>query len=102
MKLINPALLDEFRVKVCEWCRKPVYHQTEAAHVLGRGYEGCRRIDHRWNLVALCGPFDGGCHLQHHDGKSPTAAELFALIDKREGLAPGTAETETRRIRALP
>lgn len=101
MKIIDDLLLASFRgAGNCEACGR-FNTCREAAHILGRGQEGCRRIDHRWNLVSLGWGFGCACHARHHNGDHPTAEDLWAIVDKREKLTPGTAAAEIIRIRRL-
>jgi|ERR1700722_1115634 len=99
----NEKLLATFRGEgVCEACGRFV-SAREAAHILGKGMGGGRRIDHPLNLVSLCAPFSGGndCHGRHHLGQSPTAEELWEIAGKREGVTGEQAEAEINRIRRL-
>lgn len=84
MIVIDEALLDQFRGPGrCEFCGALV-KRREAAHVLARGMGGGSRLDVRENLVALCGPWDGACHLKSHQGQHPTTQDLLEVVAKRE------------------
>jgi len=97
LKLIDREMMEEFRRKErCEWCKRPVA-RCEPHHVLGRGIGGGRRIDHPFNLVALCLE----CHRSHHDGNPPLKCDLLAIVAAREGVLQDEIEEEINRIRRL-
>lgn len=85
MILIDPTALERARNRpACEWCHKPNQYGLHAAHVLAKGFGGGSRCDSDFNLCGLCFK----CHiLGHHAGRSPTRAELIAIVAKREGVS---------------
>lgn len=98
MKIIDEALLDEFRQSgYCEWCGR-WFVRLDAAHVFARGMGGGGRLDVRVNLLGLC----RRDHDLHHAGHKPTRDDLIALIAKREGLTPEAVVAEITRLRNLP
>lgn len=100
MNVIAPDLLKSFHTPgVCELCGR-VCRAREPHHVLGRGMGRGRRIDHPWNLLCVGTVWECSCHSRAQGYKISQSAQ-WAIIDKREGLMPGTAEREIRRIRAL-
>jgi hypothetical protein len=91
----NEALLDQFRGPgVCEYCRR-FHNYRQAAHVLGKGMGGARRIDHRLNLVSLCIQ----CHNSHHNGNEPSADTLWGVVAKREKSTVDDVQAAINRIR---
>ncbi len=102
MNLLDEPLLKTFRGPgCCEYCGRYV-GRREAAHVMGKGMGRSRRLDHRLNLVALCGAFEGdNCHYKHHWGAKPTTSDLLAVIAKREKMSVDDVECELYRLRRL-
>ena len=89
MKIIQPKLLAAYRLPgPCEYCRKPC-KRREPAHLLSRGAGGS---DLDCNLVALGSTLHWACpcHTNSHAGKSPTTAELLAVVAARERVAADT------------
>ena len=81
MRIEDPDLLQRFGQKIrCEWCQKVKLTGMDPAHIKARGLGGGHRIDHKCNLVALCRV----CHNAHHNGRSPTRAELWKIASRRE------------------
>jgi hypothetical protein len=104
MKIIDEKLLSQFRGPgVCECCRRYVTRR-EPHHLLCRGMGGGNRLDHPWNLIALCAAFSGGldCHARHHNGDGASRAELLAKISRRERVEPQAIMDELRRLQRLP
>lgn len=70
-------LLNEFRARPCDKCKRP--GPSEAAHIFTKNPQ----LDVRFNLCSLC----RDCHQRHHDtGDDPSAEEMFAWVEEREGL----------------
>lgn len=106
MKIVNDALLKEFRRKTrCEFCGRYCPQGVDPHHIIKRGLGGGSRVDIPLNVIGLCRGFtkDGwvSCHQDADDGKI-TKAQLFAVVGKREGwtkpLAAEEVEAEVRRI----
>lgn len=92
--LINEQLLDEFRAMPCELCgRRPPSH---AHHVLARGLEGEARLDHRFNLMALC----LWCHARIHDG-GILRSVCVAVVAAREGRTARFIQTKLMELRRV-
>ncbi len=92
MKVINKALLREFRLmKNCAWCKRRV-EECDPAHIYSRG---AGRVDVRCNLVNLCRE----CHTRSGAGHSPTRDELLAIAGKRDGKTPDEITEMIYRIR---
>ena len=101
MRLDNPELLDEFRGPgSCHGCGQQCRNR-EAAHILAKGMGGGGRLDHRWNLLALGGPWECGCHRRQHNGLISIHA-LWDAVAKREGVSVDEIKQELWRIRRLP
>ncbi len=83
MKIIDLAIMAQFRMKsLCEFCGCYA-RQIEVHHCFGRGHGGGTRIDHPYNLIALCGAYDRDCHgrAQRYVIKR---SSILAVISKRE------------------
>ena len=95
MKVVNEALLAEFRGIVCEACRIRV--SDHAHHVFGKGCGGGGRLDIRCNILGVCA-YD---HWRIHNGdiKRPT---LLKLISRREKLPVETILDRIYLLRRLP
>jgi hypothetical protein len=79
-EIIDEKLLDEFRRTLrCGWCQRPQIHGCHPHHLLGRGMGGCRRLDVRINLIALCVED----HAAVHAGRIEMSA-LLMIVAKRE------------------
>jgi hypothetical protein len=78
--LVNKELLAAIRLMPCIWCdwRPP----SEAAHILGKGIGGGRRIDVKENVVPLCRLH----HAAHHAGHAPTADQLRERLSEKIGI----------------
>ena len=89
MKIVDEALLDEFRsARKCEFCRERTPRGADPAHIFSRG---AGRVDIRENLVALC----RNCHLENHAGKMPGRSALLAIAAMREVT---TADAITEKV----
>jgi hypothetical protein len=77
MRVLNTALLKEFRVPRCEVCGQ-CRGTTQPHHIRTRGAGGS---DVRINLIALCWQ----CHGQVHAGPIHTD-DLVDIVVSREGL----------------
>ncbi len=103
MILIDEAVLDLFRGPgQCEWCSEGCVTREPHHYWIKRGHGGGSRLDHPWNLVALGGAFDCGCHGAAHEGRSPTRLELLGVAARREGVAAGVIERELYRLLRAP
>lgn len=83
MIIHNETLLSEFRTPgKCDWCGKACAAR-EGHHLFSKG---AGRIDARWNLACLGKTlsFQCQCHSKHHQGLSPTAADLILMVADRE------------------
>ena len=98
MKIIDEALLDEFRTaQRCEWCGRPTPGGCDPHHVFARGRSDGFRLDVRINLLAL----DRWCHDRAHRGKI-ARKQLLAIIAVREGRPAEEIELEIIRVRWAP
>lgn len=80
MKIINDALLQEFRIKTeCELCGRRTRQGLDPCHYLARGMGSSHRLDIRINLAAAC----RDCHSKQHSGQLPRR-RLLAVIAARE------------------
>jgi hypothetical protein len=100
VRIVDPDMLDLFRLMRCEYCKRPCRYPTHPHHVFGRGFGGGTRLDIRVNLIGLCGPWDGNCHGLVHAGKV-LRCNLLAVIAAREGCLQGDIEAEVYRLRRL-
>ena len=99
MKLIDEALLAEFRTPGrCEFCRKWC-EVREPAHIFSRG---AGRVDIKENLVSLGSTpnFSCECHYKNHFGGVPTREMLLVVAAAREGTKPDKIRELVYRIRA--
>lgn len=96
MRIINPSLLESFRMKrVCEWCgRANRGSHMEAHHLFCKGMGGGSRLDVAINLCALCRE----CHQSSHDGNEPTKIDLLAIVAQRESRQQDEMEREIFRL----
>ncbi len=95
MKVIDNRLLRLFREKErCERCGRQSVVQPH--HILGRGYESCRRLDVAINLIAL----DGICHDRVHWGRI-SRENLLEIVARREQMTVDAILTEIYRLRRL-
>jgi hypothetical protein len=86
MKLIDNAVLQEFRGKQrCELCGVYARNALQPHHAFARGHGGGNRLDHPYNLAAVCGPYDKDCHGKIHAGKIKRD-DVLKVIANREGL----------------
>ena len=98
MKIIDEALLDEFRsAQRCEWCGRPTPGGCDPHHVFACGRSNGFRLDIRINLLAL----DRWCHDRAHRGKI-SRKQLLAIIAIREGRPAEEIELEIIRLRWAP
>lgn len=79
MKIIDDAVLAEFRAGPCERCRRPGPCDPHHCFIT-RGVGGGTRLDMRQNLLSLC--FQ--CHHYCHNVPGVNA-ECRRIIAKREG-----------------
>jgi len=79
--IVNDKALEPFRrAPRCEWCGMPArLGVLDPHHIIAKGMGGGGRIDHAWNLVALC----RGCHGAAHSGRI-RRERLFEIVSKRE------------------
>ena len=95
MKIVNEALLDEFRRKEkCEQCGRRKRTGMEPSHIFARGRSSAFRMDVRINLLAQC----RDCHQAYHDGNTPRRY-LLEIVAKREGRDVDEMELELKRLR---
>lgn len=86
MIIEDQQLIVEFRCKrKCEWCGKKTDAGLDPAHIFSRG---AGRVDHRWNMAALCRV----CHTNNHAGHEPTHYDLLAIVAAREGILQSMIE----------
>lgn len=81
-QVVSPETIREIREQAdhrCERCGR--WADLEVHHVVERGMGGGRRVDERWNLVAIC----PSCHRAYHDGRIPRR-EFVGIVAHREGL----------------
>lgn len=98
MKIIDEALLDCFRRKeACEWCHARTRAGLDPHHIIAKGMGGGNRLDHPWNLVALC----RACHQLVHQGQI-LRIDLWAIVAAREGVLQEAIERELWSILRLP
>lgn len=98
MRIINEALLDTFRRKeACEYCKTRTQSGLDPHHYLAKGMGSGRRIDHPWNLLAVC----RACHQLIHQGQI-ARCDLLAVIATREKTTQDAIELELHRLVRLP
>lgn len=98
MRIVDEETLDRFRGSGrCSWCHKYV-QSRDPAHISAKGMGGGKRLDIAINLVSLCRQ----CHTASHAGKSPTRAELLALVAVREQTTVEEIVDEINRLRRTP
>jgi hypothetical protein len=86
MNVVDEKVLDRFRGPgKCEWCGH-LRKRLDAAHIFTRG---AGRLDLPINLVGLC----HWCHVCHHNGATPTRAQLLVVAAIREGWPPDAMES---------
>jgi hypothetical protein len=79
----------------CEWCGVKTPRGCDPHHYYFRkGFGGWGRIDHAYNLIALCRQ----CHEDAHFGHI-TRHDFLALVAAREGVLQGEIETYLRYLR---
>lgn len=101
--------MDRFRGPgICELCQKRVRNR-HPHHIICRGLGGGHRLDHPWNLLAVCFAFQGGddCHEKIHMATLTirgrlTREDLFVIVSLREGVSVDEIEREVYRLRRLP
>lgn len=103
MRIVDDNLLDYFRSRPrCEYCGHASPGRLDPNHVYARGIGGGSRLDVVLNLVALCPGWTGGqCHDKYHNGRI-SRAELWRIIETREGLEEGQAEAAVHRLLRTP
>lgn len=86
MRIVDEQLLHSFRTKGrCERCHRPNPGGfTIPHHVFCRGIGGGTRIDHPYNLIALCHE----CHQAFHDGRIDRE-DVVTIVADRERVDPG-------------
>jgi hypothetical protein len=98
MTIIDEELLDQFRRKTrCEYCKQHSRSGCDPHHYKAKGMGGGKRLDHPWNMIALC----RACHSAVHDGNIPRCS-LLLIIATREGAAQDAIEMELNRLIRLP
>lgn len=103
MRIIDDALLDEFRTRGrCEMCGK-MCRVREPDHYMAEGHGGGNKMDVRCNVVGVGAmrTFECLCHRKRHDGNLPRA-EILAVIAKREGVAEESVLDVLWLIKRLP
>lgn len=98
MTILDPYLLQKFRETLqCEWCK--ARGAVDPHHYwYRRGTGGGSRIDHRFNLVALC----RYCHTAHHQGQWPLRIDLLAIVSAREAVTQDYIIATLLAIRNAP
>lgn len=83
--IVDEELLTAVRMQSrCELCGRYSRTGLDPHHLLARGMGGGGRLDVKENLIGLCRV----CHQATH--QSPAIREeAFAVVARREGLAPG-------------
>lgn len=94
MKVIDPALLDEFRSRgVCELCNRPGSDPDHWFFARGMGAGG--QLDVPENLLTLC----RRCHdLRHQEGR-PSKEVLLLIVARREGKSVEEVEQTLYELR---
>lgn len=97
MQIIDDDLLLDFRLSFrCEWCGRK--GPVDCHHYwYRRGMGGGSRLDHPWNLVAIC----RSCHDDHHAGHRPLRIDLLAIVAAREGVTQDEITQELLRLRNI-
>ena len=95
MKIINEALLNDFRrAPCCEVCFRKNRSGLQPHHYRAKGIGGAWRMDVRINLIALC----LFCHRKAHDG-NVSRKRILEIIAAREGRTPEEVTAELDRLR---
>jgi hypothetical protein len=96
VKVIDDNLLRQFREKTtCEWCHRYFPQGLDPHHYFfARGTGQHKRLDHRFNLVAL----DRDCHNKAGAGNI-SRWQLLEIVAKREGISAVDIEAELWRLR---
>jgi hypothetical protein len=97
VKIINEALLDEFRTAPhCEWCGRPTPGGCDPHHVFARGRSNGFRLD-----IRITCSLSTWCHDRAHRGKI-SRKQLLAIIAIRERRPAEEIELEIIRLRWAP
>lgn len=103
MRIVDESVLAAFRSALrCGYCGLWLRHRAHPHHLRAKGLGGGSRIDHPWNLIALGGEWDCGCHLQHHAGHEPLYCHLLAKVAAREGVLQHQIEDWISLVLRLP
>ena len=105
MKIVNEPLLKLFRQKPhCEICGRRSDGWLDPHHIHAKGMGAGHRMDHRFNLLAVC----RCCHNKIHmanltiDGRAATKEDLLFIVAQREGVAQESIEMVLHLIQRLP
>ena len=101
MRVVNERLLRECRGRPCELCgAKP---PSEPHHVIRKGIGASSRLDHAFNLLAVCIYHHTWIHngMQPPDIRVPTTRDLWRLVARREGVELEVVEAARREQEAL-
>jgi len=99
MKILDEALLDEFRtVGRCDVCGRSCLFR-EPHHIWARGMGGGGRLDVRINLLAVgqSRTYQCSCHGLIHNG-AINRDDLLLIVARREKTTPDDITTEIRRL----
>lgn len=98
MTITDEDVLEWFRGNAsCEHCGGR--GQLVPHHIRARGMGGGSRIDHPFNLVALCAL----CHAKAHAPKDPIPPDAFeAIVARREGVQVSEAKAFLRWVARQP
>lgn len=102
MKILDEALLDEFRtVGRCDVCGRSCLFR-EPHHIWARGMGGGGRLDVRINLLAVgqSRTYQCFCHGLIHNG-AIKRDDLLLIVARREKTTPGAIRDEINRLRRL-
>jgi hypothetical protein len=105
MILKDTNLLRQFHERTkCEFCGRSGEHMEAHHFWFFRGIGGGSRLDHRYNLIALCRGWDEygrywSCHEAAQGGLIPRNM-LLEIVARREGVTPEAIVAELERIRA--
>jgi hypothetical protein len=99
MRIVDEAILKEFRGGVCEWCKMAV--AVHAHHLFSKG---SGRVDCRFNICGICAK----CHFNAHNANTgnpscrPSFLDLLKLISRREKIDPELLIDRIRELQRLP
>ncbi len=99
VKIVDEALLREFRTAgLCELCKR-YCKLREPHHIFARGMGGGGRLDVRYNLIALGSTaIFHPCHGDIHAGKVSRDA-VIEIVAAREGVSVEAVMDEIWRLR---